>query len=35
MGRDGVVSTALTLTPESGLHTREKPHDSNDTCWAH
>ena len=30
-----VVSTALTLTPESGLHTREKPHDSNDTCWAH
>lgn len=30
-----VVSTALTLTPESGLHTREKPQDSNDPCWAH
>ena len=30
-----VVSTALTSTPESGLHTREKPQDSNDPCWVH
>ena len=35
MGRDGSGVHSADINPESGLHTREKPQDSNDPCWVH